>query len=101
MDKYEHISKMEAIMNDHAKLLEQLGDLLDLLEAREEDHHALIDYYYSDQRSQDLEDDRKGLIPQTLRRGVLSEDEIYDLLGEDYTTGIRMMELALKLIKRE
>ncbi len=99
MKKYEHISKMESILNDHSRMLEQLNDLLGRLEGQQQERQELIAYYYSDQRRQDLEDDNQGLIPETLNRGVLSEDGIYDLMSEDYETGIRMMELALKFIK--
>lgn len=46
-------------------------------------------YYGSDLWKQDFEDDEKGLLPSDLRRGVLSEDGIYDLLSEarEWTEG--------------
>ncbi len=101
MKHYEHISKMETIMNDHSRMLAQLNDLLDRLEAHQQERQELIAYYYSDQRRQDLEDDNQDLIPKTMHRGVLSEDEIYNLMSEDYETGIRMIELALKFIRND
>ena len=42
----------------------------------------LSDYYSSPLWLQDLDDDRAGKLPADLKRGVLSEDAIYDLLGE-------------------
>ena len=39
-------------------------------------------YYGSDTWKQDLEDDRQGLLPQDLKRGVLSEDGIWNLLED-------------------
>lgn len=42
----------------------------------------LSDYYSSPLWLQDLDDDRAGKFPSDLKRGVLSEDAIYDLLTE-------------------
>lgn len=42
----------------------------------------LSDYYSSPLWLRDLDDDRAGKLPSDLKRGVLSEDAIYDLLSE-------------------
>lgn len=99
MKQYEHITRMETIMNNHKKLLEDLSSMLDRLEAHQSEYRKLIEYYYSDQRNQDLADDETGLIPDDLCRGVLSEDAIFDLIGDQFDTGIRMAELGLNMIK--
>ena len=99
MKTYEHITAMENIMVEQEELLRKLKAVLNDLEQHQEDCRALAAYYCSDQREQDLQDDEQHLIPEDLRRGVLSEDGIYNFLGEYYQTGIRMMELALKMIK--
>ena len=39
-------------------------------------------YYTSDEWKRDLADDEAGLLPKNLKRGVLSEDGIYNLLEE-------------------
>lgn len=99
MEKYAHITKMENIMVQHNETLKELNQLLDSLDAQREDYKKLMDYYYSEQRSQDLDDDSNHLIPENLHRGVLSEDEIYDLIGEYRDTAIRMLEIAVRMIK--
>lgn len=99
MEKYAHITKMENIMVQHNETLKELNQLLDSLDAQREDYKKLMDYYYSEQRSQDLNDDSNHLIPENLHRGVLSEDEIYDLIGEYRDTAIRMLEIAVQMIK--
>lgn len=99
MNSYEHIVKMEKIKNDYWQMIKDLEKMLDRIEANQEDYQALIQYYYSEQRDQDLKDDEQDRIPKTLCRGVLSEDEIFDLMGDCYNAGIRMMEDALKMIK--
>ena len=40
----------------------------------------LMQYYESGQWLHDYELDEKGLLPQTLKRGVLAQDGVYDLL---------------------
>lgn len=99
MKKYEHITEMETILDEHQQKLEELNGLLDFFEKHQEEYEKLIAYYYSEQRTQDLEDDENHLIPDDLKRGVLSEDGIYNFLLDHYDTGIRMMEIALKIIK--
>ena len=42
----------------------------------------LASYYESCEWRRDFEDDEAGLLPTALKRGVLSEDAIYDLLEE-------------------
>ena len=41
---------------------------------------ALSDYYSSDAWRRDFAADEAGLLPQDLERGVLSDDEIYNLI---------------------
>lgn len=81
------------------QMLRELNEILDKIDAYNNEYQDLIEYYYSDQRSQDLEDDSNHLIPETLCRGVLSEDEIFDLMGDYRDTSIRMLETAVKMIK--
>lgn len=99
MEKYAHITEMENIMVQQNEILENLNHLLDTLEGNCDAYKKLIEYYYSEQRSQDLEDDSNHLIPETMCRGVLSEDGIFDLVGDYRDTAIRMMEIAVRMIK--
>ena len=46
----------------------------------------LTQYYESGQWLHDYELDEKGLLPQSLKRGVLAQDAVYDLL--DRYTGL-------------
>lgn len=97
MEKYAHITKMESIMVQQNETLKELNRLLDSLDTQA--YAQLMEYYYSPQRTQDLEDDSNHLIPEDLHRGVLSEDELFDLMGDYRDTAIRMLELAVKMIK--
>lgn len=101
MKDYTHISEMEAILDAHTHKLQTLHTLLDELTALSDDYHRLLDYYYSEQREQDLDDDAAGCIPAQLKRGVLSEDAIYDLVTDNQACCIQMLELATSYLKRE
>lgn len=100
MKKYEHITEMEAILDSHSRKMKELSNLLDYLENRQADYNRLIEYYYSDRRQQDLEDDQSGLIDKSLKRGVLSEDAIYNLISDNHQCCIRMLELATSYLKQ-
>ena len=54
----------------------------DELEAVREDVRALSSYFDGPLWREDFEADEAGLLPQDLKRGVLSEDGVYDLLSE-------------------
>ena len=44
--------------------------------------HVLLQYYEGGQWLKDYECDEKGMLPADLKRGVLSQDGIYNLLGD-------------------
>lgn len=99
MEKYTHIIKMENIMVQQNKKLKEMNQLLDTLDTQQEEYRKLLAYYYSEQRAQDIQDDENHLIPESMHRGVLTEDEIYDLIGEYRDTAVRMIEMGVQMIK--
>lgn len=99
MDQYAHITEMEHILNSQNAEIENLEKALCFIENHISDYKALVEYYYSELRSHDLEDDENGKIPADLRRGVLSEDAIFDLMGDYRDTAFHMMETAMKMLK--
>ena len=74
----ERIERFEILMRE----AEQLMDAADggQAEALREKMEALEAYYGSGEWKKDFADDEAGLLPAGLKRGVLSEDGIYDLL---------------------
>ncbi len=100
MKTYEHITKLENIMNEHEQKLKELNEVLTYISEHFDEYKQLIEYYYySNQRNQDLQDEEMHLIPDDLPRGVLSEDGVYDFSSEYYDSGIRMIEIGLKMVK--
>ena len=54
----------------------------DHLDSIRDDIRALSEYYEGSLWREDFEADEAGLLPPDLKRGVLSEDAVYDLLSE-------------------
>ena len=55
---------------------------------------ALDEYYGSDQWRQDLDDDEAGRLPEGLKRGVLSQDGIWNLLDDCRALNTRLLHFA-------
>lgn len=73
---------MERRLNRATAAVKRLEAALDKWEAAQEAIAALDEYYGSDLWKQDFADDEAGLLPDDLKRGVLSEDAIWDLLAD-------------------
>ena len=65
----------------------------DNYEAIKDDITALNSYYGSKEWRQDLADDDAGLLPEGLKRGVLSEDGIWNLLTDYHELQKRITKL--------
>ena len=73
MDAVTRIEEMEARMD-------RVRAALDAVEAARESMRALTEYYEEGQWLRDYELDEAGKLPPELKRGVLSEDGLYDLI---------------------
>jgi len=82
MEQIERIKQMELRMERAAKTVMELSAAWDDFEAVQEDIAALEGYYGSKEWKQDFADDEAGLLPADLKRGVLSEDGIWNLLSD-------------------
>ena len=76
------IRKMERRLNRASAAVKRLEAALDKWEDAQEAIAALNEYYGSDLWKQDLADDEAGRLPADLKRGVLSEDGIWNLLTD-------------------
>ena len=101
MKQKERIEKMEKILSNSSKLLEELEEILDKLEKDSKNQDELIKYYYSNNWIKDKEDFEKDLISDVERAHVLTEDGIYDMMTSSSGTAIHMLELATKILKRQ
>ena len=76
------IRKMERRLDRALAAVKRLESALDKWETVQEDIAALDEYYGSGDWRKDFEDDEAGLLPEGLKRGVLSEDGIWNLLTD-------------------
>lgn len=75
----ERIRRFESIMQEAEAMLGEHSDKnADILREKIEELEA---YYSGDEWKQDFTDDEAGLLPKDLKRGVLSEDGIFNLLA--------------------
>ena len=81
-NRVDRIKYMEQSLNEAADAVKVMEAALDQYEAVQERMGELIRYYESPQCMADFEADNAGLIPKDLKRGVLSEDGVYNLLEE-------------------
>ena len=75
MNRIQRIEQMEQIFDEAIASANALSALLPRLE-------ELLSYYDSGQWLADYEADEAGLLPPDLKRGVLSQDGVYNLLSE-------------------
>ncbi|MBP3239810.1 MAG: DUF4298 domain-containing protein [Oribacterium sp.] len=71
---------MEAIYQKATTTLKALEANIFELQHMQDDLQKLSDYYGNKQWRKDFEADEQGLYPEDLKRGVLSEDGVYNLL---------------------
>ena len=80
--KMEQIERIKKFEEDYDKCKEVLEDLYRAFEEYDEIKDSLIglfNYYYGPVWMKDYQDDQNHLIPEDMKRGVLSEDAIDDL----------------------
>ena len=82
MEQRERIKQMDLRRERAAKAVMELSAALDNYESVQEDIAELDNYYGSEMWKQDYADDEAGRLPADLKRGVLSEDSIWNLLSD-------------------
>ena len=75
------ICRMEEILDKSGKAVRDLQEALERYIALEEEIRELELYYAGRQWQKDFADDEAGKFPRNLRRGVLSEDAVFDFLA--------------------
>ena len=83
MTRIERITHMESLLDKSTEVIARLEQALKDFAALQPDIAELEAYYTSPQWRKDFEADEAGKLPKDLKRGVLSEDGIWNVL-EDY-----------------
>lgn len=82
MDKIDRVRQMEARMDRAEQWIKTISSALDRKPSVQDDIYELAAYYESSQWMEDYESEEAGELPADLKRGVLSEDGLYNLLME-------------------
>lgn len=93
MKQTDRISSMEQLMERASSAVINFSAALDKFVEAQQAIAALSDYYGSDEWKQDFADDEAGHLPVDLKRGVLSEDGIWNLLADNRELMNRMREV--------
>ena len=81
-ERIRRIIEMEIRYDRISLALHTPGICPDRLDSIRNDIQALSEYYEGSLWREDFEADEAGLLPPDLKRGVLSEDGVYNLLSE-------------------
>ena len=82
MTQIQRIKYMERQLDQLLAALHAMNKALSTLAKARNAAQALSDYYGSAQWRSDFADDEAGRLPENLKRGVLSEDAIWNALQE-------------------
>lgn len=96
---YNHIVEMTEIYEEHKKLVDKTCNALQEFKDHQKELEKLEKYYYSDKFMKDYDASNKGEISSDINQGILTEDAIYDLLGDNYYMAREMLDLANYIIQ--
>lgn len=95
------IREMEENLDISVAAIGKLSEALEEFEKIEKKYYDLENYYSSTQWMRDYEDDEAGKLPEDLKRGVLSEDAVYDLITEHRSLMARMQRAVLHSLEND
>lgn len=100
MERIERIRQMEACLDQTSLAVKELSAALELYENAQEAIKELNKYLGSRQWKQDCKADEEEKLPKDLKRGVLSEDGIWNVLEESHQADIRMLEVVTERMRQ-
>ncbi|MBR5102870.1 MAG: DUF4298 domain-containing protein [Muribaculaceae bacterium] len=101
MKQIERITAMEDNLDRATEAVKRLTEALDQYAEAQTALAELSAYYGSEEWKQDFAADEQGKLPKDLKRGVLSEDGIWNLLADNHDLNIRMLELVAQILKQK
>ena len=94
IEQIKRVRQMETLLNRVSIAVKRLSAALDKYEEVQDAIAVLNDYYGGDLWRNDFVDDEAGLLPNDLKRGVLSEDAVWNLLSDYDELNSRLQEFA-------
>lgn len=92
------VMDMEDILEEQMACQTELREAMEKVAELNDRYVILRDYYGSEEMNEDLEADEAGKLDD-INRGVLTEDLVYNLMGDRYELGLDLLELAYLLLK--
>ncbi len=96
MEQIERIQYYEEILDEANKAVSDLSKAIEQYETVKARIIELEAYYGSNTWRRDYEDDEAGKLPADLKRGVLSQDAVYDMLAKYDILSAELRKLANK-----
>ena len=93
------IQQMEQYLDCASTAIKELSDALEKYLKAQAALSELGTYYGSEQWKEDFAADEAGLLPSDLKRGVLSEDGIWNVLSDSHELNIRLSEVLTYLLR--
>ena len=93
MKQTERIQYYEAILDEAETVIKELSEALENYSSIQNKIKELEIYYLGPIWMQDYKDDEEGKIEKDLKRSVLSEDAVYNLLSEQTAIKDRLEEI--------
>ena len=90
------IEKMESNMEVSELAIRELSEALEKYESAQDKYYELTNYYGSVQWMDDYEADEEGKLPVDMKRSVLSEDAVYNLITDHSDLMIRLQKAVLR-----
>lgn len=97
-ERLERIYEMQAVYDRLRAKQEALCTAAAAMQAEEQSLRALLQYYYGDYAVDKLAVDSHACVP-AFPHGILSEDTIFDLLGELDETAVALLGLSHAILK--
>ena len=92
----ERVKRMESYLDEAGAAIAELAGAIDRYEKIQNKYYKLENYYGSTKWMEDFEADEAGKLPDDLKRGVLSEDAVYDLITDHRELMTRMQRAVLR-----
>ena len=89
----DRIKQMECCLDQASQAAMHLSAALDEYDEAQDALRQLTEYYGSDEWKQNFEDDSNKLLPPDLKRGVLSEDALWNLFEDVRDLQARMADM--------
>lgn len=99
MNQIERIEHFEKIFDETSESVNELSNALKKYSTVQEKYFELMKYYGEEWR-QDYEDDEAGKIPKDLKRGVISQDGIYNLIEKNRELQMQILEIFADILHK-